>query len=243
MLLRLLMILAAFAYNALVVMGLWRWEWPVGVVFVLLLVEIVVLGFHHLLELVRAGAELGRPFRALLVGVPSLLAMVGVAVVAAGFAAYYSWITGTQISMTYLTLPLIVLGARYLVELVVSLFLPEPYVPSILLHRFWFRALSIGLGILAVGVPLFLWIMSSFPWELPDPGEELFQLAPYVEGLEALVPHTMSAATLTLLIVIKWGIETHSIWAGNHGREARQWAWVDRVLGVKSPTGPSTEAG
>lgn len=235
MLVRLIIIAAALAYNGVLVAGLWRWDWPVGVVFVLLLAEILAIGLHQLLELVRAGAELGRPVRALLIGLPGVVSTAAVAVVAGGFAAYYSWITGIELSSEYLMWPLIFLAGRYLVELIAGLFQREPTTPSILLHRLWLRVLAIGLGVLACGVPLLVFIMSSFPFELPDPGARLFELAPYLAGIEPLVDHLISASTLTLVVVIKFGIETYGIWVGNQGREARQWVWVDRLLGMKAP--------
>lgn len=236
MLLRSLTILAVLAYNGILAMGLWQWDWPVGVVFVLLIAEILVIGLHQMLELVRAGAELGHPLRAVAIGLPGVLAMAAVAAVAAGFAAYYSWITGIEISSEYLLWPLVALAGRYLLELGVSLFMPEPGAPSVLLHRFWVRALTIALGVLVCGVPLLLFIMSTFPFEMPDPGRHLFQLGPYLDGIEPLIDRVVSAATLTLVVVIKFGIEVYGIWVGSLRTEARPWIWVDRLLGVKPAT-------
>lgn len=237
--LQMITVLAILLYNAGLAAVVWWWEWPVGIIFVFLLAEIAVLGFYQLLEVVRAGAELGRPLRALVVGLLNGAVILVVGAVAAGFAAYYSWITGTELRTEYLMWPLAGLAGRYCIELVVSLFLPEPYVPSILLHRIWLRVLSIALGILACGVPLLLWVMSTFPFELPNPGDRLFHLTPYVQGLEPLVMREVAAATLTLLVVIKLGFETHAVWVGNRQRAAGQWGWIDRLLGVKNPTGPT----
>ncbi len=226
-----IIVLAIIAYNALLMVGLWHWEWPPGNIYVLLVAEGVLIASCTFAELLRSGMRASSEGLAVVVGFVQALALVAALAASTAFAAYYSWMVGIQLALALLGWPLVALLLRYAAELVVHL-VALPVAPSVVLHRGWVRGAAIVLGIMVSGLPVIVFLMSRFPFELPYPGDQLFRLPPYVGGIEPMVEHVVGAAALTLIVVVKGAFELHSVW-GRTRQSVRHLAWVDRLLNAR----------
>lgn len=105
----------------------------------------------------------------------------------------------------------------------------HPAAPSVMLHRGWLRGVAIALGITVSGLGGLVFLMSTFPFELPYPGDQLFRLPPYLEGIAPMVDHVVGAASLSLLVVVKAAFELQSVWGRTRG-QVRHLAWADQLL-------------
>lgn len=220
--------LAIVAYNGLLLAGLWYWEWAPGLLYVLLLAEGVLVALLTFLELLRAGLRNSSEGMAVMTGFVQAVLLVVALAASAVFGAYYSWLVGFGLGIGLVAWLLLVLLLRYVAEFVVRA-VTQPAAPSVVLHRGWLRGVAIVLGIMASGLPAIVFLMSRFPFELPYPGDELFRIPPYLDGIEPMVDHVVGAGSLSLLVVIKAAFELHSVW-GRTRTSVRHLAWADRLL-------------
>lgn len=226
--------LSVVVYNGLLLAGLWYWQWSPGVIYLLLLAEGVLVALLTFLELLRAGMGNSSEGMAVVTGFVQAVLLLAALAASAVFAAYYSWLVGFSVGVGLVAWLLVALLLRYVAEFVVRV-LTQPAAPSVVLHRGWLRGVAIVLGIMASGLPAIVFLMSRFPFELPYPGDQLFRIPPYLDGIQPMVGHIVGAASLSLLVVVKAAFELHSVW-GRTRTSVRHLAWVDRLL--KSPQEP-----
>lgn len=219
--------LLTLLYNGLVIAGMWMWDWSLGITYPLLLLEVVLLAACVGAELVQIGSD--RPRRAWASALISFgIAVVG-AVLVGGLATYYVWFTGIHFDAAIVAMLVALLFLRYAIETWIRLIQAVPRLASSALHRTWFRIGVLLLLVAISGLPFIVFEMSQLPFDLPAPGAEFFHVERYLAGLPPRVPHLVAASTLTLLFVVKLGLDVAGLWGRDDSSRGR-FGFADRFL-------------